>query len=636
MFDQKIINSIKGLSIDMITSAKSGHPGVALGMAPAIYTLYSKHMNINLNDDKWFNRDRFVLSGGHASALLYSMLYYVGFLNLDDLKKFRKINYTTPGHPEITTPGVDISTGPLGEGVGNAVGMAIAQKYYETTLDKHIDYYTYVMVGDGDLMEGGSYEALSLAGTLNLNKLIILYDSNKISLDGRTNITFNDNIRERFESIGFNYLKVSDGNNIEEIDNVISIAKISKSPTIIEINTIIGDGSLKEGTNLVHGSPLSSEDVTQLKEKLNLSLDMFNVNISLVDEFRNNLYKRCNLKVEEFSKYWPNIEERLVNDKIDLLSLVKPFYENIDESLRETNGKIMNVIGDNMYTFIGGCADVSSSTKSFLLGKGVFSKEDYAGKNIFYGVREHAMGSITNGVASSRLRPFASTFLVFSDYMKPSIRMASIMKLPVIYVFTHDSITIGSDGVTHQPIEHLSMLRDIPNLNVYRPADANEILGCWNSILNTKLPSVIILSRNSSPLINGSNSLSVEKGAYIIKEPKKRMDAIIIATGTEVELAIKISKELEHENIFIRVVSMPSMELYEKTDKKYKNEILPMGYKTFVIEYGTSSSWYKYVHNEKYLININTFGKSGSKNEILEYFKLDYESVLNRIKNLIK
>ena len=625
MEDIKIANSIKGLSIDMINKAGSGHPGVALGAAPIIYTLYSRHLNIDLEDDKWINRDRFVLSGGHASALLYSMLFYVGYLSLEDLKNFRRINSKTPGHPEIETKGVDISTGPLGQGIANGVGMAIAEKYYENTLSKDIDYYTYVMCGDGDLMEGISYEATSLAGTLNLNKLILLYDSNNVSLDGNTNLTFNEDIRKRFESINWNYIKVLDGNDIDEIDRAISMAKISDKPTIIEVKTIIGEGSMYEGTNKAHGTPLIDEDIANLKIKLNLSQVPFDVDMNLVYEFRSYIKNRCKKNVID-----------IPSENIDVYSLTNNFYEKIDEPLRVTNGKIMNLISNELKYFIGGSADVSLSTKTYLLEKGIFSKDNYAGRNIYYGVREHAMGAISNGISSCGIRTFNSTFLSFSDYLKPAIRMSALMNLPVTYIFTHDSITIGSDGATHQPIEQLSMLRNIPNLIVFRPADANEILGCWNEILTHKHPSALVLSRNSSPLLKESDAKKVYRGAYIVRNEKNRLSAIIIATGTEVSMAINIADDLEKQGINIRVVSMPSMELFEQNEEDYKETIIPTGYKTIALEYSSSSDWYRYVRNEKYLININNFGKSGTKEEILEYYELDYESVKKYIIDLLK
>ncbi len=637
MDDIKIVNSLKGLSIDMINNAKSGHPGVSLGATNIIYTLYSRHMNVNVNDDKWINRDRFVLSGGHASALLYSMLYFMGFLTLDDLKGFRCINSKTPGHPEITTPGVDMSTGLLGEGISNAVGFAIAERYYNNTITNKdmINYYTYVMCGDGDLMEGVSYEALSLAGTLNLNKLIILYDSNSVTLDGSTDITFNEDIHLRFKSIGFNYIKTS--NNIDDIDNAIKEAKNSNKPTLIEVKTIIGEGSLLEGTNKIHGGILTEEDTYQLKEKLNLSIIPFDIDINLVSEFRDKIKERMHSKYENWeSIFYTNSDLIKFSNSIDLLSLVNPFYEKMDESMRDTNGKIMNVIGSNLYTFIGGAADTSLSTKTKILSSKMFSRNDYSGKNIYYGVREHAMAGISNGLASAGLLPFASTFLVFSDYMKPSIRMSALMDLPVTYVFTHDSITIGSDGATHEPVEQLDSLRSIPNFRVFRPADAREILGSWNEILNNPKPSAIVLSRNNTPLLKNSDAKSVSKGAYIVKKENGRLSAIIIASGEEVNTVVKIAEELEKDKIYLRVVSMVSESLYEQTCNEYKASILPNGYKCIVVEYSNSNLWYKYIQNKKHLINLNSFGKSGTKEEVLKSFDLDYETLKERIKGLVK
>ena len=627
--DEKIINSIKGLSIDMINVAGSGHPGIALGAAPILYTLYAKHLNISLKDDDWINRDRFVLSAGHGSALLYSILFFAGYLSIDNLKKFRQINSLTPGHPEINTPGVDASTGPLGQGIANAVGMAIASKYYSKAIDESINYNTYVLCGDGDLMEGISYEAMSIAGNLNLNNLIVLYDSNNITLDGSTSISSIENVELRVRSMAWNYIKVIDGNSVEMISHAISLAKESTDkPTLIEIKTVIGNGSINENTNIVHGKPLSNEDILKLKEKLNLSTKPFNVDNKLLDYFQNEINNRTSKKYDE----WKNIS---LNVNVDLNNIVPPFYEDMNESMRDTNSKIMNIISDNIISFIGGCADVASSTKA-IVNNSYFSKLNYGGKNICYGIREHAMAGITNGIALSGLLPFASTFLSFSDYMKPSIRMSALMNLPVTYVFTHDSIMIGEDGPTHQPIEQLTMLRSIPNLNVYRPSDANEIVGAWNEIIKNKKPSAIVLSRGNVPLLKGSNREDVSKGAYIIRKEKNRLDGIIIATGSEVSIAEKIAFEFEKEKIYLRVVSMPSISLFESNDIKYKESLLPAGYKKIVIEYGSSYSWYKYVYGEKYLININTFGKSGKADDILSNFELDYESVKNRIKKILK
>lgn len=638
MFDyEKIINNIKSLSIDMIDNAKGGHPGIALGAAPIIYTLYSRHLNISLDDFKWQNRDRFVMSAGHGSSLLYSVLFYAGYLSLDNLKKYRQINSITPGHPEYNlTPGVDMTTGPLGQGIASSVGMAIAERYYSKLYEDVIDYYTYVLCGDGDLMEGISYEAMSLAGTLKLGKLIVLYDSNNISLDGNTNLSFNEDIKARVESMGWNYIKVLNGNSVDDIDKAILFAKnVKNKPSLIEIKTIIGNGSLKENTNFVHGSPLSSEDIIQLKEKLNISNKPFFFDSKLQDKFQNSIRNRCDKKYNDWMKYYKNHINNL-NKSFDLISKVKTFSNEVEIPMREVNGSIMNIIGDNNYLFIGGAADLSSSTKTILVGKGIFSSNNYKGRNIFYGVREHAMGAISNGLALSGLIPFASTFLSFADYIKPSIRLSALMDLPVTYVFTHDSITIGSDGPTHQPIEQLTMLRSIPNFRVFRPADANEIVGSWNEIINNPKPSAIVLSRNASPLLDKSNAKLVSKGAYIVKKEKKKLNGIIIATGTEVAIAIKIANELEKNKIYIRVVSMPCMSLYEECDDDYKEELLPAGYKRVVIEFGSSYSWYKYVYSDKYLININKFGKSGFKDDILNEFNLDYESIKKHIKQILK
>jgi transketolase len=636
--DEKIVNSIKGLSIDMIHLANSGHPGISLGATNIIYTLYSKHLKISLDDYMWINRDRFVMSAGHGSALLYSVLFYSGYLSLDNLKRYRQINSLTPGHPEnIVTPSVDTTTGPLGQGIATSVGMAISEKYLSKKYgDNAFDYYTYVLCSDGDLMEGVSYEALSLAGTLKLGKLIVLYDSNNISLDGNINLTFNEDIKSRFESIGWNYLKVLDGNSIEEIDNAIIKAKsIKNKPTLIEIKTIIGKDSLKQNTNLVHGTPLTEEDINQLKFKLELSDKIFDVDNSLLTSFQSNIRNRCDKDYESWINNNEDIEEEL-SASFDLLKCIRDYSAFENESLRDINSKVMNIISDNVDSFIGGSADLSSSTKCFLNNKGTFSPINYSGRNIYYGVREHAMGAISNGMALCGLMPFASTFLVFSDYIKPAIRLSAIMDLPVTYVFTHDSITIGSDGPTHQPIEQLTMLRSIPNFRVFRPADVKEIIGSWNEILNNPKPSAIVVSRNASPMLDSSNPNMISNGAYIIKREKSKLSAIIIATGTEVNTAIEVANLLEKEKIYLRVVSMPCMSLYESTDETYKEKVLPAGYKKFVIEYGSSYSWYKYVYNEKYLININKFGKSGSKDDLLKDFNLDNDSIKNYIKKILK
>ncbi len=628
--DNLIINNLKSLSIDMINNAKSGHPGIALGAAKIIYTLYKYHINVNYKDANWLSRDRFVLSAGHGSSLLYSMLYYAGFLELEDLKGFRKVNSNTPGHPEITTNGVDISTGLLGEGLGSAVGMALGEAYLRSTNDNHVNYYTYVMCGDGDLEEGLSYETMSLAGTLKLNKLIVLYDSNNISLDGKINVTFNENIELRMKSINWNYMCVN--NDVNDINSAISSAKNSDKPTLIEVKTIIGEGSLKEGTNKVHGTPLTLEDIAKLKEKLNIPLTDFYVDNNLRNELREYIYNRSLGKYNQTKEY----EETILNKfdiNIDLNNLISSYYEKIDEPLRETSNKILNVISDNTYSFIGGSADLFSSTKTYTYNGGDFSSTNYTGKNIYYGVREHAMASLSNGIAAIGLRPYTSTFLVFSDFMKPSIRLACLMNLPILYIFTHDSVTIGEDGATHEPIEQLSMLRSIPNLVVYRVADANELLNSYNEILKSRKPSALIVSKNISKLLPVCGD--IKNGAYIVKKETGRLNAILIATGTEVNLALNVANSLEEQGINLRVVSMPSIELFLNSDILYQKEILPDGYKKIVLEYSNCLDFYRFT-TPKYIININTFGCSGECTQVLKKYNLDYESVKNHIIEILK
>lgn len=628
--DNLIINNLKSLSIDMINNAKSGHPGIALGATKIIYTLYKYHMNINYKDANWLSRDRFVLSVGHGSSLLYSMLYYACFLELEDLKGFRKVNSNTPGHPEITTNGVDISTGLLGEGLGSAVGMALGEAYLRSTNDNHVNYYTYVMCGDGDLEEGLSYEAMSLAGTLKLNKLIVLYDSNDISLDGNINVTFNENIELRMKSMNWNYIRAN--NDVNDIDLAIKNAKVSDKPTLIEVKTIIGEGSLKEDTNKVHGSPLTLEDISKLKEKLNIPLTEFYTDNNLRNELTEYIYSRSLSKYNETKEY----EEIVLNKmkiNIDLKSLINSYYEKIDEPLRDTSNKILNVISDNTYSFIGGSADLFSSTKTYTYNGGDFSSTNYTGKNIYYGVREHAMASLSNGIASIGLRPYTSTFLVFSDFMKPSIRLACLMKLPVLYIFTHDSITVGEDGATHEPIEQLSMLRSIPNLVVYRVADANELLNSYNEILKSHKPSALIVSKNISKLLPVCGD--IKNGAYIVKKETGRLNAILVATGTEVNLALNVANSLEEQGINLRVVSMPSIELFLNSDILYQKEILPDGYKKIVLEYSNCLDFYRFT-TSKYIINITTFGCSGECTQVLKKYNLDYESVKNHIIEILK
>lgn len=661
--DKKIINNIKSLGIDMISQAKSGHPGIVLGAAPIMYTLYANHINVNPENPGWINRDRFIMSAGHGSALLYSTLFMSGFdLSLDDLKKFRKIGSKTPGHPEVgITPGVDMSTGPLGQGIASAVGMAIGEKILESKyvfpaknkLDDEeplFNYKIYVLVGDGDLMEGISYEAASLAGSLKLNNLIVLYDSNDISLDGSTDNVFNENVIERFEALGWNANLVKDGNDISEIDKAISRAKGSSKPTIIQIKTKIGDGSLLEGTNEVHGKVLTKDDIEQLKNNWQIDNKSFYVDKACYMDMAKRVLERGSTKEKEWNEKYNNyVSEKLDNNdrdlcflfnkenKFDIDSLEFKLKDDLREATRITNGKILEKIADEIPYLIGGSADLASSTKTKLNKYPTITSENYNGRNIAFGVREHAMGAILNGLALTGFRSFGSTFLSFSDYLKPAIRMSSLMNLPVTYIFTHDSINVGQDGPTHEPVEQLTMLRAQPNLNVYRPADAHEIIGCWGQILNCNNPNALILSRQETVLIGSTNADKVKYGGYIVKKENRYLHGIIIATGSEVQTALLVAAQLQTKyQLDIRVVSMPCLELFEKQSKQYKEEILPKTVKKIVIEAGSSYSWYKYVYNEDYLITVDQFGASGTTEQVLEYCNFDFATVVEKVKNLLK
>lgn len=637
--DKKVVDNIRGLGIDMISEAGSGHPGIVLGAAPIIATLYQNHLKIDTNNPNWINRDRFVMSAGHGSALLYATLHMAGYnITLDDLKKFRKLDSITPGHPELITPGVDCATGPLGQGIANAVGMAIGEKYLSSLLkDGVIDFNTYALCGDGDLMEGISYEALSLAGKLKLNKLILLYDSNGISLDGDTTTTFTDNIKLRFESIGWNVITVSDPEDLTLVNDAFIKAKTSDLPTIIEFKTTIGKYSRLEGTKAVHGSVLDSEDVKEIKEKLGLRDIPFQISSEASTYFSENISTRCNAEIEEWMGKISSLSEEdkeilneLDNSKksVKLKDLYYDIPEDNREATRVTSGKILNAIAKSYKLLIGGSADVASSTYAKL--------NDYEDRTINFGVREHAMGGIANGLALVGLTPFVSTFLSFSDYLKPAIRMSAMMNLPVIYVFTHDSITVGEDGPTHQPVEQLISLRSIPNLNVYRPIDANEVLGSYKSIFDTREPSVIVLSRNKVNILDSTKVGEVKNGAYILKEELKRLDAILISSGEDAELTLEVANLLTEKGIDTRVVSMPSIERFKKMGKEYIDNILPDKSKTFVIEASSPYSWYQFVSDESHLFTMNTFGSSGNYKDVLNKYNFDAKYIENKIEELLK
>ena len=635
--DKKVVDNIRGLSIDTINNSGGGHPGIALGAAPILYTLYGYHMKFDVNNSDWINRDRFVMSAGHGSALLYSVLHLVGFdITLDDLKSFRKIDSKTPGHPEITTCGVDMSTGPLGQGVANAVGIAISEKYLNSIFPSVIDYNTYVLCGDGDLMEGISYEACSLAGHLKLSNLILLYDSNGTTLDGKLSNTFSEDIKKRFESMNWNYILVSDSEDIISINEAIKSAKSSSLPTIIEVKTTIGRYSSKEGTSEVHGGNLTQEDISSIKESINLRNIPFQESEEATEYFKGIINPRCEEEISKWMQNVTNLKEEQKNE-LDLLiswreqiKLKNVYYKlpTEKELARVTSSKIINSIVDSYPFLLAGSADVSKSTKVVLNNKS---------RNINFGVREHAMGAIANGIASTGVTPIISTFLSFSDYLKPSIRMAAMMNLPVIYVFTHDSISVGEDGPTHQPVEQLISLRATPNLDVYRPGDANEIFGSYKSIFETRKPSVLVLTRNKVNVLGNTKVNEVKNGAYIVKEENKNVDVLLISCGEELNLAIEVGNRLQEKGIDTRVVSMPSIERFDEADKKYKEMILTKdNSNTFVIEMSSSYSWDRFVTDRNHLFTIDNFGSSAPCDDLFERYNFNVKYIEEKIEELIK
>ena len=635
--DKKIINNIRGLSIDMINKANSGHPGIALGAAPILYTLFAKVLKISRENPKWISRDRFILSAGHGSSLLYSLLFYLDYLKLDDLKNFRILNSKTPGHPEIETLGVEMSTGPLGQGIASSVGFAIAEKYLSNYFnDDVINYKTYCLVGDGDLEEGVALEAMSIAGNLSLNNLIVLYDSNEVTLDGSLYNSSIDNIELKVKSMNWNYIFVKDGENIVDIENAIKEAKRSDKPVLIEIRTVIGRYSLLQGTHKVHGAPLTKEDIEQLKEKLDLRNQEFSVSQETIDEFQKMVDERNQYVYENWLKKKDILDDKL---KIELDNFINKKYELVfeglkgeDEAVRVSNSKVLNLIAKENPFMIGGSADLRESTKANIIDSGYFNKDNYKNRNIPYGIREHAMGAISNGLALSNLVPFASTFLSFSDYLKPSIRLSALMNLFVIYIFTHDSITVGEDGPTHQPIEQLVGLRSIPNLDVYRPNDLNEVIGCYKTMFKRRKASCLIASRNKTKLKNETQIKLVEKGGYILKETKE-VDFVIISCGEELDLAVDIFDDLSSKGYNLRLISMPSLNIFKEQSEEYQKEVLT-DKKKFVIEFSSSMSWTS-ITDEKHIFSVNSFGKSGKVTDILEYFNLTHDTIEKEILKMI-
>lgn len=632
--DERLVNNMKTLGIDMIQRALSGHPGIVLSAAPLMYAVYADNLNYNVEDPNWPNRDRFVLSAGHGSALLYSCLYMCGLISIDDLKKFRHIGSITSGHPEYgLTPGVEMSTGPLGQGFASAVGMAMAEKHLEAKYPELFDYKVYVICGDGDLMEGVSYEASSLAGNLKLNNLIVLYDSNKVCLDGNLDKTFNDDVIKRFNALGWDTFEVNDGTDISLINEAISKAKESDKPSLIKVNTIIGNGTVLEGDHKVHGGCLSNDDVKQLKEKLNMPLEDFYVDEKAIEVFRDKINKRSlskyDLWQDKYKKSADKDLEYFLSGRVSYNISPSDFEFKELLSTRDSNNMVMNYLASQIPSLFGGSADLSSSAKTYLKGLGDFSSNDYLGRNIWFGVREHAMGSILNGLALSGFRSYGSTFFAFSDYLKPAMRLSAFMNLPVTYIFTHDSINIGMDGPTHQPIEQLAALRSMPNMDVYRPCDLNEVVGTWECVLDNKKPSTIVLSRANNINLKETDYTKVKKGAYTVLKERGKLDAVIIASGYEVGICVKIAKELKDYNI--RVVSMPSMDVFERQDPLYKKEVLP-DVKIFFVEAGSSYGLDKYAD---YVIALDRFGASGKTDDVLDYMDFSLEKIKDKITKLL-
>ncbi len=657
--DTMSVNAIRVLSADGVQKANSGHPGLPLGSAAMAYELWAKHMKHNPVNPKWPNRDRFILSGGHGSMLLYSLLHLFGYgLTSEDLSQFRQENSLTPGHPEYGhTVGVEATTGPLGAGMAMAVGMAMAEAHLGAKFNKQgysvVDHYTFVLGGDGCMMEGITSEAMSLAGTLGLGKLIVLYDSNKISIEGSTDIAFTEDVKKRFEAFGFQTLVVEDGNNLEEIGAAIEAAKADLSrPSMITVKTKIGFGSPREGMASAHGEPLGADNVKALREKLGWTSETaFEVPEEIYDNYRAIGKKLAGYEEEwnklfaDYCKEFPEMKEAWdkYHDDKAAVSLIDNddfwAYADKPEATRNLSGQIINRIKNILPNFFGGAADLAPSTKTYMSDMGDFSKEDYAGRNLHFGVRELAMAGIGNGLAlHGGLKPYVSTFFVFSDYVKPMARLAALMGLPVTYVLTHDSIGVGEDGPTHEPIEQLAMLRATPNFTVFRPADATECIAAWYyAITSTKTPTALVLTRQNLPQLAGSSKEAL-KGAYVVSDSKKSTpDAIIIASGSEVELALNAQAELQKDNVDVRVVSMPSMDLFEEQSETYKESILPKSVRARVaVEALSEFGWGKYVGLDGTTVTMKGFGASAPAGILFKKFGFTTENVVKAVKSVLK
>ena len=656
--DNLSVNAIRVLSADAVQKANSGHPGLPLGAAAIGYELWANHMNHNPKNPSWENRDRFVLSGGHGSTLLYSLLHLFGYgLTLDDLKNFRQWGSKTPGHPEYgVTTGVEASTGPLGAGMAMAVGMAMAETHLAAKFNKEgypvVDHYTYVLGGDGCMMEGINYEAFSLAGTLKLNKLIVLYDSNKISIEGNTDIAFTEDVPARFKAMGFRVLEVKDGNDISAIGKAIEEAKEDKeSPSFIKINTKIGFGSPKEGSADVHGAPLGADNIIAMKKTLGWpSEEPFFVpdevyenykakaeNLAKKEEEWSKLFKDYCEKFPEMKTLWDEYKDetkacKLLDDE-DFWS-----YEEKADATRNLSGKVLNKLSAKLPTLFGGSADLAPSNKSYVNGAGDYSAENYAGRNVHFGVRELAMTGIGNGLVLHGLKAYVSTFFVFSDYVKPMARLASLMEIPLTFILTHDSIGVGEDGPTHEPIEQLAEFRAMPNFNVFRPADATETIAAWYSAVTSKeTPTALVLTRQNLPQLAGSSKEALKGGYVVADSSKETPDAIIIASGSEVSLSIEAKEALAKEGIDVRVVSMPCMDIFEKQPLEYKEKVLPKAVRARVaVEALSEFGWGKYVGLDGKTVCLDRFGASAPADVLFKEFGFTVENVVKTVKEVIK
>lgn len=650
--DQLGVNTVRTLSIDMIERANSGHPGLPMGAAPMAYVLWTKHYKVNPKDAKWFDRDRFVLSAGHGSAMLYSLLHLSGFdVTIDDLKDFRQLGSKTPGHPEVhLTEGVEATTGPLGQGFANGVGMAMAEAHLAATFNKEdypvVDHYTYVLCSDGDLQEGISQEAASLAGHLKLGKLIVLYDSNDIQLDGPTSKAFTEDVASRFKAYGWDYARVEDGTDLEAIDQAITAAKsVTDQPTLIEIKTEIGYGAPNAGTSAVHGAPLGTDGVLAAKEMYEWTHDEFHVPAEVSERFdasigQNGRHAQDEWEalVADYRQEYPKLAQAfdlVINDCLpENWEEALPVYTDEVKATRELSGEVINAIAEVVPQFWGGSADLSGSNKTTINGGKDFSAESYEGRNIWYGVREFAMAGALNGILlHGGTKSYVATFFVFTDYLRPAIRVAALSKIPAIYVMTHDSVAVGEDGPTHEPVEQLSSLRGMPNMTVLRPADGNEVAAAWAVALNSAdRPTLIALTRQAVPTLPHTADLApkyVKQGAYVVSPAEGAVPSgILMATGSEVALAIEAQSLLKAQGHDVSVVSMPSLELFEEQSVEYKASVLPSTVtKRLSIEMGVTYGWDRYVGEHGRMIGIDRFGESGKGEEVIDYFGFSAERI---------